>query len=62
MGAPDKGCIVAPGIAEHLINDVMPMADVIVPNQFELSQFVGMEINNLEDAVAACKAALTKAS
>jgi len=36
------------------------MADVIVPNQFELSQFVGMEINNLEDAVAACKAALTK--
>ncbi|HIF9108376.1 TPA: pyridoxal kinase PdxY [Photobacterium damselae] len=60
MGAPDKGCIVAPGIAEHLINDVMPMADVIVPNQFELSQFVGMEINNLEDAVAACKAALTK--
>ncbi|NAW57164.1 MULTISPECIES: pyridoxal kinase PdxY [unclassified Vibrio] len=60
MGAPDKGCIVAPGIAEHLINDVMPMADVIVPNQFELSQFVDMEIRHLDDAVTACRKALEK--
>ncbi|PSW14735.1 pyridoxal kinase PdxY [Photobacterium sanctipauli] len=60
MGAPDKGCIVAPGIAEHLINTLMPMADIIVPNQFELSQFAQMEINSLEDAVTACKAALEK--
>lgn len=60
MGAPDKGCIVAPGIAEHLINDVMPLADVIVPNQFELSQFADMAINSLEDAVIACRKALAK--
>ncbi|PSW13399.1 pyridoxal kinase [Photobacterium rosenbergii] len=60
MGAPDKGCIVAPGIAEHLINTLMPMADIIVPNQFELSQFAGMEINSLEDAVKACQLALDK--
>ncbi|WP_434362113.1 pyridoxal kinase PdxY [Parasalinivibrio latis] len=60
MGAPDKGCIVAPGIAEHLINTIMPMADVIVPNQFELSQFAGMEINSLTDAVEACQIALSK--
>lgn len=60
MGAPDKGCIVAPGIAEHLINTLMPMADIIVPNQFELSQFAGMEINSLEDAVKACQVALNK--
>ncbi|KJF89955.1 pyridoxal kinase PdxY [Photobacterium leiognathi] len=59
MGDPEKGCIVADGIAEYLINDVMPIADAIVPNQFELSQFVGMEIHNLNDAVAACKKALT---
>lgn len=60
MGAPDKGCIVAPGIAEHLINDIMPMADVIVPNQFELSQFVDIDICDLDDAVRACRAALAK--
>ncbi|PSV27711.1 pyridoxal kinase [Photobacterium sp. GB-27] len=59
MGDPEKGCIVADGIAEYLINDVMPIADAIVPNQFELSQFVGMEIHNLADAVTACQKALT---
>ncbi len=59
MGAPDKGCIVSDGIAEQLLNTLMPMADVIVPNQFELSQFAGMEINCMEGAVKACKKALT---
>lgn len=60
MGAPDKGCIVAPGIAEQLINTLMPMADIIVPNQFELSQFAGMEITSLDDAIEACRVALNK--
>lgn len=60
MGAPDKGCIVAPGITEYLVNHLMPMADVIVPNQFELSQFAQMEINTLSDAVKACNIALAK--
>jgi len=59
MGSPEKGCIVAPGVAEHLLTRLMPMADVIVPNQFELSQFVDMQISNLDDAVAACRKALT---
>ncbi|USE36361.1 pyridoxal kinase PdxY [Endozoicomonas sp. SCSIO W0465] len=60
MGAPDKGCIVGEGIAQKLIHSLMPMADVIVPNQFELSQFAAMEINNVSDAVLACKRALNK--
>ncbi|GAD79971.1 pyridoxal kinase PdxY [Vibrio ezurae] len=59
MGSPEKGCIVASGVAEHLLTRLMPMADVIVPNQFELGQFVGMEINSLSDAVKACQKALT---
>jgi len=58
MGAPDKKCIVSEGIAQYLLNTLMPMADVIVPNQFELSQFVGLKINNLLDAAVACKKAL----
>lgn len=60
MGSPEKGCIVAPGITENLIQDVMPTADVIVPNQFELAQFVDMQINSIEDAMAACQKALQK--
>ncbi len=60
MGAPDKGCIVALGIAENLLNRLMPMADVIVPNQFELSQFAEMEIHTLDDAIIACQRALAK--
>ncbi|MBF9001545.1 MULTISPECIES: pyridoxal kinase PdxY [Vibrio] len=60
MSNPEKGCIVAPGITEQLINTLIPIADVIVPNQFELSQIANMEINSLEDAVKACHKALTK--
>ncbi|MGR5193437.1 pyridoxal kinase PdxY [Vibrio rotiferianus] len=60
MGAPDKGCIVAPGIADHLLTRLMPMADVIVPNQFELTQFAEMEIHSLDDAIEACQRALAK--
>lgn len=60
MGAPDKGCIVAPGIAENLLTRLMPMADVIVPNQFELSQFAEMKIHSLDDAITACQRALAK--
>ncbi|MBQ4891560.1 pyridoxal kinase PdxY [Shewanella sp. MMG014] len=59
MGDPEKGCILAEGITEQLINEVMPIADVIVPNQFELTQFTKMEINNLEQARAACQKALS---
>lgn len=60
MSAPDKGCIVAPGISEYLLTRLMPMADVIVPNQFELSQFAEMEIQSLDDALLACQRALAK--
>lgn len=59
MGDPDKGCIVADGVQESLIDKLMPMADVIVPNQFELTQFTGIEINSVEDAAHACEKALS---
>jgi pyridoxine kinase len=54
MGAPDKGCIVSEGVAESLISTLMPLADILVPNQFELTQFTGMDIHSLKDAIAAC--------
>ncbi|WP_394152750.1 pyridoxal kinase PdxY [Vibrio maritimus] len=60
MGDPEKGCIVPQGTTEYLVNDVMPSADVIVPNQFELAQFTNMEITDLESAVVACQKALSR--
>ncbi len=59
MGDPIKGCIVDEGITEYIVDKLMPMADVIVPNQFELSKFVGIEITDVSSAVAACKKALS---
>lgn len=58
MGDPDKGCILPDGVTEALTEHLMPLADVIVPNQFELAQFTGMEINSIYDAVTACKKAI----
>ncbi|MGR5095347.1 pyridoxal kinase PdxY [Vibrio maritimus] len=60
MGDPEKGCIVPQGTTEYLVNDVMPSADVIVPNQFELAQFTNMEITDLDSAVVACQKALSR--
>lgn len=60
MGDPEKGCIVPQGTTEYLVNDVMPSADVIVPNQFELAQFTNMDITDLESAVVACQEALAR--
>jgi pyridoxine kinase len=57
MGSPEKGCIVSDGIAESLVGTLMPMADILVPNQFELTQFTGQAIHSLEDAIVACRTA-----
>ncbi|MDO6762140.1 pyridoxal kinase PdxY [Agarivorans sp. 1_MG-2023] len=59
MGDPEKGCMLAEGVSEYLVAEVMPKADVIVPNQFELSHFVKQEIHNVDDAVIACQKALS---
>ncbi|AEX24949.1 MULTISPECIES: pyridoxal kinase PdxY [unclassified Vibrio] len=58
MGDPDKGCIVEAGVQEEIIRSLVPVADVIVPNQYELTAITGVEINTLYDAVTACKKAL----
>ncbi|NGZ14130.1 pyridoxal kinase [Vibrio aestuarianus] len=58
MGDPDKGCILPEGVTEELIQTLMPIADVIVPNQFELTQFTGVNITSLYDAITACKKAI----
>ncbi|PTP09142.1 pyridoxal kinase [Vibrio splendidus] len=58
MGDPDKGCIVDDGVKAAIIEHLLPISDVIVPNQFELTELTGININSLYDAVTACKKAL----
>lgn len=59
MGDPEKGCIVSPEVTEALCHRVMRRADIIVPNQFELARFTGVEIHDMESAIYACQRALT---
>ncbi|PMG26579.1 pyridoxal kinase PdxY [Vibrio splendidus] len=58
MGDPDKGCIVDDGVKAAIVEHLLPISDVIVPNQFELTELKGININSLYDAVTACKKAL----
>ena len=36
MGHPEKGCIVAPGVAEFHVRHALPASDIIAPNLVEL--------------------------
>ncbi|MFC0308157.1 pyridoxal kinase PdxY [Gallibacterium trehalosifermentans] len=60
MGHPDKGCVVAPGVAEFLVNDAMSQADIIAPNLVELRELTGLTVENFSQALAAIEAILTK--
>ncbi len=55
MGHPDKGCIVAPGVADFLKNRAITCADILAPNLLELEQLTGRDIRNVPEAVEACQ-------
>ena len=55
MGHPDKGCIVAPGVAEFLRDQAMAKADILSPNLVELRELTGLGIENFEQAIEAIK-------
>ena len=55
MGHPDKGCIVAPGVAEFLRDEAMAKADIIAPNLVELRELTGLVVENFEQALEAIK-------
>ncbi|MFC3024328.1 pyridoxal kinase PdxY [Vibrio zhugei] len=58
MNNPGKGCLVAPGITQQIVRTLIPIADVIVPNQFELETIAQMPIHSLDDAIEASRRAL----
>lgn len=55
MGHPDKGCIVADGVAEFLRDEAMAKADIIAPNLVELRELTGLPVEHFEQALAAIK-------
>ncbi|MGL5399934.1 MAG: pyridoxal kinase PdxY [Plesiomonas shigelloides] len=60
MGHPEKGCIVAPGVAEFLEHDAVSCADVLAPNLLELQALSGLPVENFEQAVAAARHLLSR--
>ena len=57
MGNAKSGCHVADTIPPLLRDKVVPVADVITPNQFELGYLTGREVSDLESTIAAAHAA-----
>ncbi len=60
MGHPEKGCIVAPGVAEFHCKQAMPASDLIAPNLLELEMLSGHEVANVEQAVIAARALIAQ--
>ncbi|MDN3309491.1 pyridoxal kinase PdxY [Microbacterium oryzae] len=57
MGNAKSGCFVAPAIPDLLRERVVPVADIITPNQFELGFLTGTEPDTLESTIASADAA-----
>ena len=53
MGDLGRGFFVRPGIPEFMRDNVVPKADVITPNHFELNFLSGSEAHTLDDLLAA---------
>mmetsp|Transcript_15127 Transcript_15127/g.29193 ORF Transcript_15127/g.29193 Transcript_15127/m.29193 type:complete len:323 (+) Transcript_15127:72-1040(+) len=62
MGHPEKGCIVAPGVADFFVKDAASAADIICPNTLELGILVGHKeaLNLLDDVLEAANALLAR--
>ncbi|HAT6617750.1 pyridoxal kinase PdxY [Corynebacterium striatum] len=57
MGNAKSGCFVSDEIPPLLRDKVVPVADIITPNQFELSYLTDHEVGTLEQTLEAVKAA-----
>ncbi|WP_045960552.1 pyridoxal kinase PdxY [Xenorhabdus poinarii] len=55
MGHPEKGCIVAPGVAEFFCEKVLPVSDIISPNLLELETLTMRKIGSVEHAISAAR-------
>jgi len=53
MGDRDGGMFVKPGIRETFLNELLPEADIIVPNAYELEALTGIDTTTLDGALKA---------
>lgn len=56
MGDVGRGMFVKPGIPEYLRDEVVPRADVVTPNHFELDFLAGRTTSTLDEVLAAVDA------
>ena len=56
IGDTDRGVYVRPGIAEFMRDQAVPAADILTPNQFELTLLTGLPTETLAGAKAAIAA------
>ncbi|MDR6691900.1 pyridoxine kinase [Microbacterium sp. 1154] len=52
MGNAKSGCFVAPAIPELLRERVVPVADILTPNQFELGFLTGTQPDSIDSTLA----------
>jgi len=55
MGDTERGIYVKPDIPGMFKNELIPLADIVCPNQFELETLTGEKIKSAEDALNAIK-------
>jgi pyridoxine kinase len=53
IGDDDPGVFVSAGVPEAIRERLVPLADMVVPNRFELAHLTGRRIKSLKDALAA---------
>ena len=58
MGNAKSGCFVNPALPELLRERVVPKADLVTPNQFELGYLAGMQVQSLEETLNAVDAVM----
>jgi pyridoxine kinase len=56
LGERSKGLYVRPGVAEAMAELLVPEADILLPNAFELSHLTGMDTTTVEGARRAAEA------
>jgi len=52
----DDGAYAQPGVAEAMARELVPLADIVTPNRFELTSLTSKKIESAADAVAAARA------
>lgn len=53
MGDVERGFFVRPGIPEFMQDRVIPAADIVTPNQFELDYLTGSEVRTVDGLLSA---------